>query len=61
MYVYCMVNSEFLNVTGGMYSYLSLRVLYRWLLSVVFGALVLKLLVWCYVSGLRASACNRDK
>ena len=38
----------------------SLRVLYRWLLPVVFGALVFKLSVWCgaegYVSGLRAAA-----
>ena len=38
----------------------SSRVLYRWLLPVVFGALVFKLLVWCgaegYVSGLRAAA-----
>ena len=25
----------------------SSRVLYKWLLSVVFGALVFKLLVWC--------------
>ena len=37
----------------------SSRVLYRWLLLVVFGALVFKLLVWCgaegYVSGLRAA------
>ena len=36
----------------------SSRVLYRWLLSVVFGALVFKLSVWCgaegCVSGLRA-------
>ena len=36
----------------------SLRVLYKWLLPVVFGALALKLSVWCgaecYVSGLRA-------
>jgi len=36
----------------------SSRVLYRWLLPVVFGALVFKLSVWCgaegYVSGLRA-------
>jgi len=35
----------------------SSRVLYRWLLSVVLGALVFKLSVWCgavgYVSGLR--------
>jgi hypothetical protein len=34
--------------------------LYRWLLPVVFGALVFKLLVWCgaegYVSGLWAAA-----
>jgi hypothetical protein len=33
--------------------------LYRWLLPVVFGALVFKLSVWCgaegYVSGLRAA------
>ena len=33
--------------------------LYRWLLAVVFGALVFKLSVWCgdegYVSGLRAA------
>jgi hypothetical protein len=37
----------------------SSRVLYKWLLPVVFGALVFKLLVWCgaegYVSGLRAA------
>ena len=37
----------------------SSRVLYRWLLHVVFGALVFKLSVWCgaegYVSGLRAA------
>ena len=37
----------------------SLRVLYRWLLHVVFGALVFKLSVWWgaegYVSGLRAA------
>ena len=36
------------------------RVLYRWLLPVVFGALVFKLSVCCgaegYVSGLRAAA-----
>jgi hypothetical protein len=36
------------------------RVLYRWLLPVVFGALVFKLSVWCgaegCVSGLRAAA-----
>ena len=38
----------------------SSRVLYRWLLPVIFGALVYKLSVWCgaegYVSGLRAAA-----
>ena len=38
----------------------SARVLYKWLLPVVFGALVFKLSVWCraegYVSGLRAAA-----
>ena len=38
----------------------SSRVSYRWLLPVVFGALVLKLSVWCgaegYVSGLRGSS-----
>ena len=38
------------------------RVLYRWLLPVVFGALVFKLPVWCraegYVSGLRDAARN---
>ena len=38
----------------------SSRVLYSWLLSVVFGALVFKLSVWCgaegYVSGLWASS-----
>ena len=38
----------------------SSKVLYRWLLPVVFGALVFKLSVWCgaegYVSGLRAAA-----
>jgi hypothetical protein len=41
------------------------RVLYRWLLPVVFGALVLKLTVWCgaegYVSGLLAAAANRTQ
>ena len=40
------------------------RVLYRWLLPVVFGALVFKLSVWCgaegYVSGLRAAARKPD-
>ena len=38
----------------------SSRVLYRWILPVVFGDLVFKLSVWCgaegYVSGLRAAA-----
>jgi len=38
----------------------SLRVLYKWLLPVVFGAFVFKLSVWCgaegCVSGLRAGA-----
>ena len=42
----------------------SSRVLYRWLLPVVFGALVFKLSVWCgaegYVSGLRAAAAARN-
>ena len=41
----------------------SSRVLYRWLLPVVFGALVFKLSVWCgaegYVSGLRAAAAAK--
>ena len=41
----------------------SSRVLYRWLLPVVFGALVFKLSVWCravgYVSGLRNAAAFR--
>jgi hypothetical protein len=44
------------------------RVLYRWLLPVVFGALVFKLSVWCgaegYVSGLQAAAlkiCNKNQ
>ena len=40
----------------------SLRLLYSWLLPVVFGALVFKLSVWCgaegYVSGLQAAAAN---
>jgi hypothetical protein len=39
------------------------RVLYRRLVSVVFGALVFKLSVWCgaedYVSGLRAAAFSK--
>ena len=42
----------------------SSRVLYRWLLPLVFGALVFKLSVWCgaegYVSGLRAAAAPDD-
>jgi len=41
----------------------SSRVLYRWLLPVVFGALVFKLSVWCravgYVSGLQDAAESR--
>ena len=41
----------------------SSRVLYRWLLPVVFGALVFNLSVWCgaegYVSGLRAAAARK--
>ena len=41
----------------------SSRVLYRWLLSVVFGAVVFKLSVWCgaegYVSGLQDAAASR--
>ena len=41
----------------------SSRVLYRWLLPVVFGALVFKLSVWCgaegYMSGLQAAATAR--
>jgi len=40
----------------------SSRVLYRWLLPVVLGALVYRLLVWCgaigYVSGLRDAAAS---
>ena len=42
----------------------SSRVLYKWLLPVVFGALVFKLSAWCgaegYVSGLRAAPHNTD-
>ena len=41
----------------------SSRVLYRWSLPVVFGALVFRLSVWCgaesYVSGLQAAAAAR--
>ena len=41
----------------------SLRVLYKWLLPVVFGALVFKLSVWCGAEGcvscLRAAAAAR--
>ena len=41
----------------------SLRVLYRWSLPVVFGALVFKLSIWCgaegYVSGLRAATAPK--
>jgi hypothetical protein len=40
----------------------SSRVLYRWLLPVIFGALVFKLSVWCgaegYLSRLRAAEHN---
>jgi len=48
----------------------SSRVLYRWLLLVVFGALVFELSVWCgaegYMSDLRATArkpdiCNKKR
>ena len=43
----------------------SSRVLYKWLLPVVFGALVFKLSVWCgaegYVFGLRAAAAARKQ
>ena len=44
----------------------SSRVLYRWLLPVLFRAVVFKLLVWCgaegYVSGLQdaAASCKPD-
>ena len=42
----------------------SSRVLYRWSLPVVFGALVFKLSVWCgaegYVSGLQAAALKQQ-
>ena len=42
----------------------SSRVLYRWLLPVVFGALFFKLSVWCgaegYVSGLWAAALKQQ-
>ena len=41
----------------------SSRVFYRWLLTVVFGALVFRLSVWCgaegYVSDLRAAAARK--
>jgi len=41
----------------------SSRVLYRWLLPMVLGALVYRLLVWCgavgYVSGLQDAAASR--
>ena len=40
----------------------SSRILYRWSLPVVFGALVFRLSVWCgaegYVSGLQAAALH---
>ena len=42
----------------------SSRVLYKWLLPVVFGALIFKLSVWCgaesYVSDLLAAARKSD-
>ena len=42
----------------------SSRVLYRWLLPVVFGALVFKLPIWCRavgcVSGLRDAAASLE-
>jgi len=42
----------------------SSRVLYRWMLPVVFGAVVFKLSVWSraegYVSGLRDAAVKHD-
>ena len=44
----------------------SSRVLYRWLLPVLFRAVIFKLLVWCgaegYVSGLQdaAASCKTD-
>ena len=49
------------NVSGTIMPIIrSSRVLYRWSLPVVFGALVFKLSVWCgaegYVSGLQAAA-----
>ena len=49
------------HVSGTIMSIIrSSRVLYRWLLPVVFGALVFKLSVWCgaegYVSVLQAAA-----
>ena len=51
------------NVSGTIMPIIrSSRVLYRWLLRVIFGALVFKLSVWCgaegYVSGLRAAAAT---
>ena len=51
------------HVSGTIMSIIrSSRVLYRWLLPVVFGALVSKLSVWCgaelYVSSLRAAAAE---
>ena len=52
------------HVSGTIMSIIgSSRVLYSWLLPVVFGALVFKLSVWCgtegCVSGLRAAAAAR--
>ena len=53
------------NVSGTIMPIIrSSRVLYRWLLLVVLGALVFKLLVWCgaegYVSGLRDYAHHQE-
>jgi hypothetical protein len=57
---YCLLNM-FRGTTMPIIS--SSRVLYRWLLPVVFGALVFKLSVCCgtegYVSGLRAAAARK--
>ena len=54
---YCLLNM-FRGITMPIIR--SSRVLYRWLVPVVFGALVFKLSVWCgaegYVSGLRGAA-----
>ena len=51
------------HVSGIMPIIRSSRVLYRWSLPVVFGALVFKLSVWCgtegYMSGLQAAALKQ--